>query len=389
MATLHGFPVLLAGRRLCIVDMPDCWGIMNSLDTFPQAAFRFPKDEAGWRDAVAQLQRSDVPEPAFKRAPVVASQGVITNPRRQFSVARIGIFVTAAVLAATPWQPWAVVHHGPATYKGDLFAFMDHGWRQDVAWMLVGLAALGALQAVVLPFGRVKLVGSLCGIVTLVPVILGITQIHTFDPAGLPSPHVAVGLGAWVALGACGVLVLSWALFPTKLRRSPPVRRDLLGEYGVVNSFSAGAGPGVPTANGIGDFSVATPGRDSGPQAPPAAAGRYVKQPEGPGGRVLIEGLPTLGAALTTLAQHGPIGPADGQTPDGAGATGAADDVATWSPPSPMDLNPVPMPVVQSQPPPTDGGHPAGWYADYRDTGALRWWDGRQWTEHTHPAVTG
>ena len=37
MATLHGFPVLLAGRRLCIVDMPDCWAIMNSLDAFPQA----------------------------------------------------------------------------------------------------------------------------------------------------------------------------------------------------------------------------------------------------------------------------------------------------------------------------------------------------------------
>lgn len=389
MATLHGFPVLLEGRRLCIVDMPDCWGIMNSLDTFPQAAFRFPKDEAGWRDAVAQLQRSDVPEPAFKRAPVVASQGVVTNPRRQFSIARIGIFLTAAVLAAMPWQPWSVVHHGPVTFKGDLFSFMDHGWRQDVAWILVGLAAFGALQALILPFDRVKLFGSLSGFVTLVPVLLGFTQVHTFDPAGLPSPRVSVGIGAWVALGACALLVMSWAIFPTKMRRSPQVRRDPLGEYGVVNSFSAGTGPGSPGPDaGIGARGVGPAG-----PAPPPAAGRYVKQPEGPGGKALVDGLPTLGAALTALAQHGPIGPTDDQTADGTGANGDSRDVATWSPPSPIYRNPVPMPVTQiqpqTQPQPAGGAHPAGWYADYADPSGLRWWDGQQWTDHTHPAGAG
>ena len=28
---------------------------------------------------------------------------------------------------------------------------------------------------------------------------------------------------------------------------------------------------------------------------------------------------------------------------------------------------------------------PAGWYPDQQDIQLLRYWDGRQWTEHTHP----
>jgi hypothetical protein len=28
-----------------------------------------------------------------------------------------------------------------------------------------------------------------------------------------------------------------------------------------------------------------------------------------------------------------------------------------------------------------------GWYADYADTSLLRYWDGAEWTEHTHPAT--
>ena len=29
---------------------------------------------------------------------------------------------------------------------------------------------------------------------------------------------------------------------------------------------------------------------------------------------------------------------------------------------------------------------PAGWYPDAQSPDTLRWWDGREWTAHTHPA---
>jgi hypothetical protein len=32
----------------------------------------------------------------------------------------------------------------------------------------------------------------------------------------------------------------------------------------------------------------------------------------------------------------------------------------------------------------TNGGQPAGWYADPSGRAQTRWWDGRQWTEHTN-----
>jgi hypothetical protein len=28
---------------------------------------------------------------------------------------------------------------------------------------------------------------------------------------------------------------------------------------------------------------------------------------------------------------------------------------------------------------------PQGWYADPNDPTIVRWWDGQQWTSHTHP----
>jgi hypothetical protein len=31
--------------------------------------------------------------------------------------------------------------------------------------------------------------------------------------------------------------------------------------------------------------------------------------------------------------------------------------------------------------------YPSGWYADYADPDILRYWDGAEWTEHTHPAT--
>ncbi len=35
------------------------------------------------------------------------------------------------------------------------------------------------------------------------------------------------------------------------------------------------------------------------------------------------------------------------------------------------------------------GGAVAGWYPDPAGAGSLRWWGGRQWTEHTHAAAPG
>ena len=32
---------------------------------------------------------------------------------------------------------------------------------------------------------------------------------------------------------------------------------------------------------------------------------------------------------------------------------------------------------------------PAGWYADPERPDTLRYWDGSQWTEHTHPGLPG
>ncbi|MCU4671662.1 DUF2510 domain-containing protein [Microbacterium fluvii] len=35
----------------------------------------------------------------------------------------------------------------------------------------------------------------------------------------------------------------------------------------------------------------------------------------------------------------------------------------------------------------TPAAWPAGWYQDAQDAGALRYWDGQDWTMHTAPAV--
>lgn len=40
-------------------------------------------------------------------------------------------------------------------------------------------------------------------------------------------------------------------------------------------------------------------------------------------------------------------------------------------------------------PTPPPGSTPAGWYPDTNQPGTLRYWDGTQWTEHTHRQEAG
>ena len=44
-------------------------------------------------------------------------------------------------------------------------------------------------------------------------------------------------------------------------------------------------------------------------------------------------------------------------------------------------------PVATEAEPESADDFPPGWYADYADESLLRYWDGAQWTEHTHPAT--
>ena len=226
MATLHGFPILVTGQRWCVVDMPDCWAIMDSLDAVPHAAFQFQKDESGWREALAQLQRSDTVPPTIPTVVVPAAAPPVRRGRRQFSLARIGIFLSSIILGVSPWLPWASIqvslNGGPSSsIRGDLFKIMSHGWRNSVVDILVGLAVVCAVQALVLPFPRIALASAVIGFLSLVPVILGVTQVHTYVGPGFSHPPVSIGYGVFVAFGGCLLLIMAWAVFPTGLRRPP------------------------------------------------------------------------------------------------------------------------------------------------------------------------
>jgi len=418
MATLHGFPILLAGQRMCIVEMPDCWAIMNSLDSFPQASFRFQKDDAGWREAVAQLSRSDAPDPnatnvPSKRKAVVVNPVLITNNRRQFAISRFGICLTGIALALTVRLPWAVIHHGTTVYKGDLFAIMSHGWRKNMAYALIAVGAFAAVQALAFPFKRIRLFSSISGFVALVFVLMSMTQIHTYvSPKHFPNPDVSVGYGAYAALGLCLVLIMAWAIYPTRMRRSKHAAVDPLGQYGSVDDFTgAGTLSGYGGANSGGSPAGVTLAAGAAATGqPPPPSGRYVKQaqspPAQPGGPTQLEGLPSLGAALTELAQQNRTAPGTAAQQQAAKASGQSGG-ATWTPPPSVQQaaassssrqpayagRPVsgpagvpPPPQVQSPP---EVRQPAGWYADYADPAYLRWWDGAQWSEHTHPVGAG
>ncbi len=301
MATLHGFPILATGQRWCVVDMPDCWAIMDSLDAVPHATFQFQKDESGWREALAQLQRSDTVPPTIPTAVVPAAAPPVRRGRRQFSLARIGIFLSSIILGVSPWLPWASIqvslNGGPSSsIRGDLFKIMSHGWRNSVVDILVGLAVVCAVQALVLPFPRIALASAIIGFLSLVPVILGVTQVHTYVGPGFSHPPVSIAYGVFVAFGGCLLLIMAWAVFPTGLRRPPK-------QAGAPGPAAAGPGRPGPVMEGLTPITLAVP-----PTRPTTAPRLDAAGAPGPADAapepVKFSGLPTLGAALAQLAER-------------------------------------------------------------------------------------
>jgi hypothetical protein len=430
MATLHGFPILITGQRWCVVDMPDAWAIMDSFDTVPTPAFRYQKDDSGWREAVAQLQRTDATPPGVPALVTPPAPPPTPQGRRPFALARFGILVSAAILGVSAWLPWATIqislNGSPVpSERGDLFTIMSHGWRNSVADILVALAVIGALGALVLPFRRISLTASLIGFLALVPTIIGITQIHTYTGSGFSHPPVSMGYGVFVALGGCLLLIVAWAIFPTGVKRSR--NRSSALDFGVAapirsSHIMEGLTPIAPTpppsVTGTGTASVDT----GGPSGPGKATTEFA-------------GLPTLGAAMAQLAEHDRQVLVGTQSPSPAPAVAApgptmGKPVITEPPPEPAKAEsvaqPLPEPVaaetavvnepepvvdepvmaepvaampapevaesspINSQPASADveDTFPSGWYTDYADSSVLRYWDGAEWTEHVHPATT-
>jgi len=409
MATLHGFPILVTGQRWCVVDMPEHWAIMDSLDAVPTPVFQFKKDESGWREAVAQLQRSDTVPPTIPMVVVPAAPQPVRHGRRQFSLARIGIFLGSIILGVSPWFPWATIqvslNGGPtSSIHGDLFKIMSHGWRNSVAEILVGLAGVCAVQALVLPFPRIALASAIIGFLSLVPVILGVTQVHTYVGPGFSHPPVSIGYGVFVAFGGCLLLIMAWAVFPTGLRR-PPKRT-----WGPVLAMTGPARSG-PVMEGLTPFTPPLPPAKPMPVPPLDAVGASGPADDPPDA-VKLSGLPTLGAALAQLAEQdrqveaaappavlanhdqSPASPSS-VPPDSPPAEHHQPDPSP-AVPEPTDSDPTEMeaagPAEMESVGPTEmeaaDAYSPGWYADYADNSLLRYWDGAQWTEHTHPATS-
>ncbi|MHB1710936.1 MAG: DUF2510 domain-containing protein [Acidimicrobiales bacterium] len=354
----------MAKKRWCVVEMSDCWALMDRLDPVPLTASRFPKDETGWRDAVTQLERADWSSPRYQRPNVVSSAPRTTQSRRQFSLSRFGILFSSAILGLSVLLPWAVIR-GPSiggnsrsALRGNLFDVMYHGWRIDVAWILVGLAALGAAQALIMPYHRITLLSTIIGVLALIPVVVSVTQVHTFTAPGLSHPLVSVGYGAYVALGGSLLSMVTWALFPNRAKRRPPTpatsgapldQRRRAPESGGTTRFDAGEEK-VHHGVGVGFASNGSPPDGTVPSGSGLLPSTGSVSPRSYNTRVGPDALPSLAVALGELAQQ------EGRDPEPVSPTAS------------------------------DRTPPAGWYTDYADANFLRYWDGTQWTDYLHPS---
>lgn len=385
MTTVHGFTVRLAGERLVVVEMPDCWAVMNRYDAFPRALGRFPKDEAGWSAAVVELRRSEASTASLAGRRLPTRTRYRPDARKQLSLPRIGVLLVAVLLGGSSLLPWATT--GAHTHL-TLFGVLDSGWRRSVAWLLVAVAGLAALESQLARFERVRVLAFLLGVVAAVPVVAAYQQENHLTRFAFFSSGVGRGLhpapGTYVGAAACVLLLLAWAIFPAPKRtgRAEPV--DLPASATGVDGFAATPqlAPAVPPADPAGDtHPVGTTAVGATPVGAAPAAHRI---PEPPAllapdhhqpGPIRLSGLPPLGEALAQLARaeqaHAHAGEASGN-PVVATAAGPGTGNGTG--------------LASSAPAPAPS-FPAGWYPDYAVPGQLRYYDGTAWTAHTHPGA--
>jgi hypothetical protein len=378
---VHGFTVRLAGERLVVVEMPDCWAVMNRYDAFPRALGRFPKDEAGWTAAVAELRRSETAAAPLARGRRPARTRYRPDARKQLSLPRIGVLVVAALLGGSTLLPWATTaSHAHLT----LFGVLDSGPRRSLAWLLVAVAGLAAIESQLARFERVRVFAFLLGVVAAVPVAAAYQQENHLSRFAFFSSGAGRGLhpapGTYVGAAACVLLLLAWAIFPAPKRAGRVEPVDLpAGEQGP-DAFVAAPllSPAAPnagltaharaTAEPVGATPVGAAPAAHGIPEPPALLAPDHHQP----GPVRLSGLPPLGEALAQLARteqpHGGLGTTSTPTTPATAGLGAGNGTGDGSaPPAPS--------------------FPAGWYADYAVPGQLRYYDGTAWTAHTHPGT--
>ncbi len=394
MTTVHGFTVRLAGERLVVVEMPDCWAVMNRYDAFPRALGRFPKDETGWSAAVAELRRSETAPLPLTGARRPVRTRYRPDARKQVSLPRIGVLLVAALLGGSALLPWATTTvHTHLT----LFGVLDTGWRRSVAWLLVAVSGLAALESQLARFERVRVLAFLLGLVAAVPVVAAyqqenhLTRFAFFSSGGGRGLHP--DLGTYVGAAACILLLLAWAIFPGPKRAGRVEPVDLPAHFPAANAFATAPLPS-PTAPSPEVARVARPVGAT----PVGAAPDVPDIPEPPAllapdhhtpGPVRLSGLPPLGEALAQLARADQAGAraasraaetppvanlattagGTGATVGGGNGTGATVGTAGGTGAAPASV------------------FPAGWYADYAVAGQLRYYDGTAWTEHTHPGT--
>ncbi len=120
---------------------------------------------------------------------------------------------------------------------------------------------------------------------------------------------------------------------------------------------------------------------------PPGAVGVDIGREYGVFLALLAALVAAAGAALPLLVSWGPgvkTSPATGSPPPPGQPQPPPPLPASPSPPPPQATAVAPPPTPPTPPQPA-ATPPANWYPDPGDPRMLRYWDGRQWTQHTAP----